>query len=173
MRSRRTSRSAICGRWPSGTERRGAERELTDGSFSVLSYRLSRDGARIVTHRAPTPLAGDAARSEVWVSAADGAAARAVTSNAVEETDGELSPDNVRVLFVAEANDDARALPQRTLFVVPAAGGTPRPLAEQFPYAFERAAWSPDGSERARRGQHGRAQRDLPDRSRQAGETER
>ena len=122
---------------------------LTAGDYSVLSYRLSRDGARMVTHRAPTPLAGDAARSEVWVSAADGANARAVTSNGVEETDGELSPDNARVLFVAEAavvNAELQPYHSARVFVAPAAGGTPRALARTVSYALEHAAWSPDGT---------------------------
>ena len=124
----------------------GAESRLTSGSFSVLSYRLSRDGSRIVTHRAPTPLAGDAAQSEVWVSAADGSAARAVTSNGVEETDGELSPDNARVLFVAEASATLEPYHSARVFVAPASGGSPRPLASNVSYALERAAWSPDGA---------------------------
>ncbi len=119
---------------------------LTVGDYSVLSYRLSRDGARMVTHRAPTPRDGDAARSEVWVSAADGANARAVTSNAVEETDGELSPDNARVLFVAEASDTLQPYHSARVFVAPASGGTPRALARTVSYALERAAWSPDGT---------------------------
>lgn len=122
---------------------------LTIGDYSVLSYRLSRDGARMVTQRAPTPLAGDAARGEVWIAASDGSGARAVTSNDIEETDAELSPDNTRVLFVAEAaviNAALQPYHSARIFVVPAAGGTPRALARSVSYALERAAWSPDGT---------------------------
>ncbi len=118
---------------------------ITGGNFSVMSYRLSRDGSRIVTHRAPTPLAADSAQSEVWVSAADGSAARVVTTNGIEETDGELSPDNSRVLFVAEASDALQPYHSARVFVAPVSGGPPRPLARDVSYALERAAWSPDG----------------------------
>ncbi len=118
---------------------------ITGGNFSVMSYRLSRDGSRIVTHRAPTPLAADSAQSEVWVSAADGSAARVVTTNGIEETDGELSPDNSRVLFVAEASDALQPFHSARVFVAPVSGGPPRPLARDVSYALERAAWSPDG----------------------------
>ncbi len=34
----------------------GEEEKVTDGDWSVLAYRLSRDGRQIVVHRAPTPL---------------------------------------------------------------------------------------------------------------------
>jgi dipeptidyl aminopeptidase/acylaminoacyl peptidase len=124
---------------------------ITGGNFSVVSYssvtsyKLSRDGSRIVTHRAPTPLAADSSRSEVWVSAADGSAARVVTTNGIEETDVELSPDNSRVLFVAEASDALQPYHSARVFVAPVSGGPPRPLARDVSYALERAAWSPDG----------------------------
>src|SRR5262249_22742333 len=82
----------------------GAEERLTDGDLSVLSFRVSRDGRTIVLVRAPTPLAGDADRAEVWVMDADGKNARILTHNLVEETEVELSPDNSQVLFLAESN---------------------------------------------------------------------
>ena len=59
----------------------GAETQITSGDSSVLEYRLSADGTRIALHRAPSPLAGDAHRGEVWVMDATGANARALTSN--------------------------------------------------------------------------------------------
>ena len=37
----------------------GTEVRITGGDFSILEYRLSRDGSRIAHHRAPTPLIDD------------------------------------------------------------------------------------------------------------------
>jgi dipeptidyl aminopeptidase/acylaminoacyl peptidase len=119
----------------------GAERKLTTGDFSVLSYRLSRDGRRVTFHRAPTPLVGDSARSELWVMDTDGGNAARLTDNSVEETEGELSPDNSRILFLAEANRAFDPYYSATLFTMPAEGGTPELLLPDFPYAVERAAW--------------------------------
>jgi dipeptidyl aminopeptidase/acylaminoacyl peptidase len=124
----------------------GVEQKLTTGDFSVLSYKLSSDGRQIAFHRAPTPLAGDAPRSEIWVAAADGSGARAVTSNGIEELEAELSPDNARLLFVAEANQKLEPYYVSTLFVVPSSGGAPELLLPDFPYAIERASWTPDGA---------------------------
>src|SRR6266851_4676813 len=63
----------------------GIEQRLTDGPFSVVSFRLSRDGTQIAEQRAPTPLAADLSRGEIWTTDAAGLNAHAITSNTVEE----------------------------------------------------------------------------------------
>src|SRR5439155_232849 len=78
----------------------GQEQRLTEGTWSVSSYRISRDGHQILLHRTPTPLVGDGFRSEIWLMDARGGNLRALTSNAVEELDGDISPDNSQVLFL-------------------------------------------------------------------------
>jgi len=123
----------------------GAEVRITSGDFSVLGYRLSRDGRAIVFHRAPTPLNDDAHRSEVWVADADGEHARSLTSNDVEETDAELSPDGRSLLFLAEANGRLEPNYASTLFVMSASGGAPTLVLPDVRYAIERATWSADG----------------------------
>jgi dipeptidyl aminopeptidase/acylaminoacyl peptidase len=123
----------------------GTEQPITKGDLSVLSYRLSRDGARIALQRAPSTLAADDYRGEVWVMDASGDNARALTSNSVDESDAELSPDNSQVLFLSGANERFDPYYNAALFVVPAAGGAPRMVAPGFPHEVVRASWSPDG----------------------------
>ena len=123
----------------------GTEQQITKGETSVLSYRLSRDGTRIALHRAPTTLTADESLGEVWLMDASGDNARALTHNAVDESDAELSPDNSQVLFRASANERFEPYYNTTLFVVPAAGGTPRMVASDFPYQVSRGSWAPDG----------------------------
>ena len=91
----------------------GADERLTSGDFSVLAYRLSRDGRKVVMHRAPDPLYGDAERGEVWVMDANGGNAVQLTKNAVGENGGELSPDGSQVLFVCAGEPAVRDLLQR------------------------------------------------------------
>ena len=124
----------------------GAENAITSGPSSVLSYRLSRDGSLLVVSRGPTPLEDDRHRAELWLMDAAGGHAREVTHNDVEETQPELSPDNTRILFVAETNEKLEPYYNWNLFVMPATGGTPKPLLPDFQYAIDQAAWSPDGS---------------------------
>ena len=76
---------------------------------------------------------------------AGGENARALTNNAVEESEGELSPDGTQVLFLAEANERIEPFYSSRLFLIPARGGAPRALLPNFPYAIEHAAWAPDG----------------------------
>jgi dipeptidyl aminopeptidase/acylaminoacyl peptidase len=124
----------------------GIEQRLTDGPFSVVSFRLSRDGTQIAEQRAPSPLAADLSRGEIWSTDASGLNAHAITSNTVEELEAEISPDKTRVLFLAEANARLAPYYSSQLFIVPASGGTPTPALPDFPYAVEHATWSPDGT---------------------------
>ncbi|HEX3701886.1 MAG TPA: S9 family peptidase [Vicinamibacterales bacterium] len=122
----------------------GAEQRITTGDSTVLSFHVSRDGRRIALERAPSPLAVDNFRAEVWVMDADGGNARALTHNVNWEDGPELSPDNSQVLFLADMNAQFEPYYNTTLFVVPAAGGTPKPVLPDA-YSFDRAAWTPDG----------------------------
>ncbi|HEY6213527.1 MAG TPA: S9 family peptidase [Vicinamibacterales bacterium] len=121
----------------------GAEQQITSGDFSVLSFRVSHDGAHIALERGITPSEGDLAAGEAWVMNADGSNARAVTHNAIAEYEPELSPDNKSVLFLAEANARLEPYYNQTLFVVPATGGTPTALVPDL--AVDAATWLPDG----------------------------
>ena len=123
----------------------GAEQQLTDGEMTDVSYRVSRDGTRIALERSPSPLVADDQRGEVWVMDANGRNARAVTKNDFQEVEPELSPDNSQVLFFADVNAKLERYYPTTLVTAPATGGTPRVLLPDFPYAFDRATWAPDG----------------------------
>jgi dipeptidyl aminopeptidase/acylaminoacyl peptidase len=127
---------------PSGTETR-----LTDGDYSIVGYRLSQDGRKIVSQRAPDPLLGTLNQAELWVSDADGSNAVQITHDTIEEDDPQLSPDNTQVLFIAGANDRLETYYNGRLFSVPASGGPVRVLAGGAAPAFDisRARWSRDG----------------------------
>ena len=122
----------------------GAEQQITSGPSTVLSFQLSQDGRRIAFERAPTPLAVDNFRAEVWVMDATGEHAQVLTHNANWEDSPELSPDNSQVLFLADMNAQFEPYYNTALFVVPAAGGTPRRVLPDT-YSFDRATWTPDG----------------------------
>jgi dipeptidyl aminopeptidase/acylaminoacyl peptidase len=124
----------------------GIETQITTGEASVLEYRLSANGRRIVYERAPSPADGDAYRGEVWViDAADGANSRALTANTVQEVGLDISPDGSQVLFLAECNERFEPYYPSTLFTVPASGGAAQPVLTDFPHTFDSAVWAPDG----------------------------
>jgi dipeptidyl aminopeptidase/acylaminoacyl peptidase len=126
----------------------GAAREatrITSGDFSILTYRLSRDGFRVAHHRAPTPLYASASESEVWMMKADGGEARQLTRNSVSETGAELSPDGKWVAFLSDSNEAFEPYFNDNLFLVPSAGGPHRMLLASMPHEVEDASWSQDG----------------------------
>jgi dipeptidyl aminopeptidase/acylaminoacyl peptidase len=123
----------------------GSEERITEGDFSVVAYRLSRDGSHIAHHRAPSPLFDDSDEGEVWIMGADGTNGRQLTRNAVPESGADVSPDGKWVMFVADANEKFEPYYNDNLFLVPAEGGAHRMLLAEMPHEVESARWSKDG----------------------------
>lgn len=126
------------------TDLEGKTTRVTEGEWSVGSYELNAGGTRIAMHRTPGPLLGFNERGDVWVMDAGGANAKQLTNNTVSEGNASLSPDGTTVLFTAAANEQFDNYYNDKLFLVPAAGGTPRVLIPDPPYEVENASWSKD-----------------------------
>ncbi len=124
----------------------GETERITSGDFSVIAFRLSGDGGRVVHSRAPTSLLDNSDEGEIWIMDANGGNARQLTDNAVGERGGQLSPDGTEVLFTSASSAEFETYFNGNAFVVPAAGGPARILFEDFPYDVSRAEWAPDGS---------------------------
>ena len=148
-RSRSTSSSGTSGR---STVATGAETQADDGA--LLGARVPAVARRHADRAAPR---ADAARRTTAPQRSLGHGRRRrerprAHDNAVEEIGAELSPDNAQVLFLADANARFEPYYGSTLFVVPAAGGTPRaPAARLSATRSSSAAWSPDGTVDPRR----------------------
>src|SRR3954471_11869195 len=123
----------------------GVEMQVTTGDSTVNEYSLSADGKRIAIMRAPSPADMDLFRGEVWVMDADGKNGRVLTSNTIEEKTISLSPDGSQVLFLADTNERFEPYYPTNLFLISAAGGTPRLAVPDFKYTFDQAVWTPDG----------------------------
>jgi dipeptidyl aminopeptidase/acylaminoacyl peptidase len=122
-----------------------AEKRITNGDFSILNYKLSKDGGQIVYHRAPSPLLGDSDQSEVWVADASGANGKRLTNNHVGENNAAISPDGTKVLFTSQANQKYDIYYNAKVFVQPISSGNSRVLTADLPYEVESASWSDDG----------------------------
>jgi dipeptidyl aminopeptidase/acylaminoacyl peptidase len=124
----------------------GTAHKVTVGDYSVMGYRLSRDGRRIAMHRMPTPLREHMTESEVWVIDADGGNATRVTHNEVPETGAELSPDNRYVLYRADSNLEGEFYYNDNLFLASASTGEVRELFPAFGGEINAATFDRDGS---------------------------
>ena len=123
----------------------GAAERITGGEHSILDYRLSADGRRLVTHRAPSPVLEDGDLTEVWTMDADGSAARRVTDNAIRERGARWSPVDGRILFLARTNERFDTYYNGNLFVVPEDGTEPVLVEATRDLDVTNARWSPDG----------------------------
>ena len=123
----------------------GRETRVTQGDFSILNYRLSRDGSRIAFTRSATPLLADEEQVEIYVMDGSGGSQRRLTRNAIPERQPEISPDNSQVLFTAASNEKFEPYYDGNVYLIPAAGGEPRLLVPDFPFGVEEASWSRDG----------------------------
>ena len=124
----------------------GETERITSGDWSLLGYRLSRDGTGIAHHRGPNPLFGDFEKGEVWVMDADGTNAVQLTTNGVAEGGASLSPDQRWVAFTSGSRGDlGESYFNTNVFLVPAAGGEIRELAPGVGYGLDGIEWSPDG----------------------------
>ena len=110
----------------------------------VTRCRATARGSRCSARR--RPLAGDAYRGEV---VGDGRERRERPRADQQRRSKSRRRALARQLAGAVPRRHERAvralLPRPTLFVVPAAGGTPRALLPDFPYAVDQATWAPDG----------------------------
>ncbi len=124
----------------------GREERVTSGDFSVWGYRLSRDGKKVVLHRAPTPLLDDLnSQGEVFVMNADGSGSLPLTNNATAERGARLSPDGRTVLFLCGANERFEPYYNDKIFVQPAGGGPVNRLLGDEALSVSQAEWSADG----------------------------
>jgi dipeptidyl aminopeptidase/acylaminoacyl peptidase len=122
-----------------------AEKRLTSGDSSILQYSVSRSGKKIAFQRATSPLIDDSDEGEVWIMDSDGSNALQLTRNSLAEAGATVSPDDTSVLYVSNTNEKLESYFNGKLFVVPAAGGSPKLLLGQMKYEVERADWNVDG----------------------------
>ena len=121
------------------------EKKLTDGDFTLRGFQVSRDGTKILFSAAPSPNYDDVLNAEIWLLNLEDGSKKKITDNNIWEGRFSLSPDSTQILFVADTNERFEHYFQDALFLVPAAGGTPKLLLPDFKYEISDAFWSADG----------------------------
>ncbi len=117
-------------------------RLLPSGELVAGDPQWSPDGTQLAYTTNPTPKADDGSLSDVWVIGVTGGAPRKLAAGEGSDHSPRWSPDGTQMAFVTSPQVDVR---QSRLAVVPAAGGTPRMVTQDFLYQPSAGAWSPDG----------------------------
>jgi dipeptidyl aminopeptidase/acylaminoacyl peptidase len=127
----------------------GKTQRLTGGGFFVGGYSVALDGSLIAYRRAPSARLDDRPKAEIWLtSPADTTGGRPITSNDVYELGFQISPDNEKILFWANTDDNLNGYYYNNrLFVAPLEGGAPGCVVCGGTYEVTSARWSADGSD--------------------------
>jgi len=119
------------------------EKRLTEGDFTVSDPQWAPDGTRITYTKRPTPKADDGVLSDVWVlTIATGEKKKLAESGSNDTT--RWSPDGRWIAYTGTP-DASGGVSQTNLYVIPAAGGTPKQLTTKFNLNVGSPVWAPDG----------------------------
>src|SRR5437660_2449733 len=120
------------------------EKLLTQGNFTVNDPQWSPDGTRITYTTRPTPRADDGALSDVWMLTIAGGEKKKLASGAGASDNARWSPDGQWIAYTGSTDRDPG--PSTTfLYLLPAAGGSPKQLTAKFDLSAGTPVWSRDG----------------------------
>lgn len=118
-------------------------RRLTDGAYSVWSFSISPDGRTIAFDRSSGAGLDDLYRTDLYVMPMSGGEPKALVSRAGIDHAPLYSPDGKSIAFKS-AGGVHDWLRESSLYVVPAAGGTPHLVSAVYDRTPESFFWSAD-----------------------------
>src|SRR5437016_3234757 len=120
------------------------EKRLTEGEFTVSDPQWSPDGARITYTTRPTPRADDGALSDVWILTIASGEKKKLASGDGASDNARWSPNGEWIAYTGSMDRDPG--PSTTyLYLLPAAGGSPKQLTAKFDLSAGTPVWSRDG----------------------------
>ena len=120
------------------------EKRLTEGEYTVSDPQWSPDGARITYTTRPTPRADDGALSDVWILTIAGGEKKKLASGDGASDSARWSPNGEWIAYTGSMDRDPG--PSTTfLYLLPAAGGSPKQLTAKFDLSAGTPVWSRDG----------------------------
>lgn len=121
-------------------------KRLTSGEFHVTSFDWSPDGKTIVFAHQATPLVDVWPTTDISTVPADSGAVRALVARKGWDANPKFSPNGVWIAFASD-NGDTKWARAFDLYVISAAGGEPRRLAETPDRSFGIIGWRADSKE--------------------------
>src|SRR5712692_10218527 len=120
------------------------EKRLTEGNFTTSDPQWSPDGTRITYTARPTPRADDGALSDVWMVTVAGGDKKKLASGDGSSDNARWSPNGEWIAYTGSTDRDPGPS-TAYLYLLPAAGGTPKQLTSKFDLSVGTPVWSRDG----------------------------
>ncbi len=120
------------------------EKRLTEGSYTVSDGQFSPDGTRVSYTTRPTPGADDGGFSDVWVLTVASGDKTKLVENAGSDDNARWSPDGRWIAYIG-STDKPGGVDPTNLYLIAAAGGTPKQIATKFDLNVGTPVWSRDG----------------------------
>jgi dipeptidyl aminopeptidase/acylaminoacyl peptidase len=117
---------------------------LTQGDFTVSDAHWSPDVKEIVYVSRPTPHVDDSWKSDIWVVDLESRTPRKIYENPGRDSSPRWSPDGKTLAFASDPHIGTNTWYSK-LYLIPAEGGEPQILLEDFDLDFGIPVWSPDG----------------------------
>jgi dipeptidyl aminopeptidase/acylaminoacyl peptidase len=120
------------------------EKRITEGDFTVSDPQWSPDGTRISYTTRPTQKADDGNLSDVWVLSIASGVKKKIEDTPASSDSARWSPDGKWLAYTGspDVNDGVST---NYLYLVAAAGGTPKQLTAKFDLNVGTPVWSRDG----------------------------
>jgi dipeptidyl aminopeptidase/acylaminoacyl peptidase len=120
------------------------DKRLTEGDFTVSDPQWSPDGTRITYTTRPTPKADDGSLSDVWIMTIASGDKKKLEENAGSSDNARWSADGKWIAYTG-IPDTGGGVSTSFLYLMSAAGGTPKELTTKFDLSVGTPVWSPDG----------------------------
>ena len=119
------------------------EKRITQGDFTVSDPQWSPDSTRITYTTRPTPKADDGSLSDVWVMNVATGDKKRIEDTPASSDNARWSADGRWLAYTGSA--EPSGVSTTYLYVIAAAGGTPRQLTAKFDLNVGTPVWSRDG----------------------------
>jgi len=120
------------------------EKGITEGEFTVSDPQWSPDGTRITYTTRPTPKADDGDLSDVWVMNIALGQKSKIEDTPSSSDNARWSPDGKWIAYTGKTDPNS-GISTSYLYIVSAAGGSPRQLTAKFDLDAGIPVWSLDG----------------------------
>src|SRR2546430_7679228 len=118
------------------------EKRLTEGNFTVSDPQWSSDSTRITYTTRPTPKADDGNLSDIWMLTIASSEKKKIVAEGSSDS-ARWSPDAKWIAYTGSPDTEA-GVSTSFLYLLPAAGGTPRQLTTKFDLNAGTPVWSRD-----------------------------